>query len=728
MLKNIPGVEVSSDGGIKVNGKAIDKLLIEGDDLFDDRYRLLSKNLDVDVVKDVQILNNFEDNPVIKNFQESEKVALNLRLREDKKNVFFGNFQIGFGTNEQYDNSLNLGLLNKKIKFFNLAGLNNVGVKSVSQVNNSKSEISEIKAQRHFEKTNNEIVNIDNLNSSNFSKNEDVFNTSFLNSLSLTTDIFNKIKLRSLSNIAYDDIDKQHSSFSEYFIDPQSITYSENNNLTIKDIIFSTELELKYFNKNNTYYTYNFTFEGITSKKTNDLLLDNSPIFQKQKDNEHNFFNHFNITKKVSKKELLLLYAYLGINNTKQKIYVEPNIYEDLFEGADSTGIQQKSSTPLNYYGLIVELMGKNKKSDYSLEFTSKVDIDKLDSDFNFYNESAIDSMSNNTSYKKTEFSLSGKYNFSITNKFKLGSKFKLAKNLLTLNETNKNLFSFQPSIFLNYKKTGLGSFGLTFSYNNSLPTIQYLSENYILKNYRTFTKGNNDPIQLGNYNISFIYTFSNFEKQFLINSFMIYSVSNESYGLRSNVDESNNFNQYEMTDGNRMIHYNLNISKYLSPISCSFKLSTQQMWSYTPLIVNNIVGVNKNYNSSYRMQGTTYFKAPVNFKLAAEYNYLRGVFNNNISKADYLEWFIDCDIKFSKEWVFKSENSYYSINDNNYFFSDISVNYTPQKGRFSYWLIGNNLWNIKTFSNTTISEYQRNENKFRIIPRYFLLSVKYRF
>lgn len=34
LLKKLPGVEVLTNGTIKVNGKPIDKLLIEDDDLF----------------------------------------------------------------------------------------------------------------------------------------------------------------------------------------------------------------------------------------------------------------------------------------------------------------------------------------------------------------------------------------------------------------------------------------------------------------------------------------------------------------------------------------------------------------------------------------------------------------------------------------------------------------------------------------------------------------------
>lgn len=160
LLKNLPGVEVLKNGNIKVNGKPIDKLLIEGDDLFDDKYKLLSKNLDAKNISEVQILNNFEDNPVLRDFQESEKVAINLKLKKDRKNVWFGNASVGIGTNSRHTGSTNLGLIKQKFKFFNLMSLNNTRRLAVSQVKNSGSgNTSSLQTQEKIEKDNNTIAN-----------------------------------------------------------------------------------------------------------------------------------------------------------------------------------------------------------------------------------------------------------------------------------------------------------------------------------------------------------------------------------------------------------------------------------------------------------------------------------------------------------------------------------------------------------------------------------------
>ena len=97
ILKKLPGIEVTKDGSIKAHGKTIDKLLIEGEDIFDKNYKMLSKNLDAKVLDEVQIIDNFEDNPIFKKLNNSDKVAINLKLKKGLNNVWFGNVTLGSG-------------------------------------------------------------------------------------------------------------------------------------------------------------------------------------------------------------------------------------------------------------------------------------------------------------------------------------------------------------------------------------------------------------------------------------------------------------------------------------------------------------------------------------------------------------------------------------------------------------------------------------------------------
>ncbi|AZA64108.1 carboxypeptidase regulatory-like domain-containing protein [Chryseobacterium carnipullorum] len=119
ILKKLPGIEVLNDGSIKAHGKKIKKLLVEGEDLLDINYKLLSKNLDSKVLDEVQIIDNFEDNPILKKLNNSDKVAINLKLKKGLKNVWFGNVTLGSGvlSENRWKESLNLGLLKRKLNY-----------------------------------------------------------------------------------------------------------------------------------------------------------------------------------------------------------------------------------------------------------------------------------------------------------------------------------------------------------------------------------------------------------------------------------------------------------------------------------------------------------------------------------------------------------------------------------------------------------------------------------
>tara|TARA_R110002012_G_scaffold322018_1_gene553729 strand:- start:33516 stop:36143 length:2628 start_codon:yes stop_codon:yes gene_type:complete len=729
LLKNIPGIEVLSDGNIKVNGKAIDKLLIEGDDLFDDKYKLLTKNLDANNIEEIEVLNNFEDNPVLKSFQESEKVALNLKLKEDKKNVWFGNLDLGYGTEERYNSTANIGLLKKKIKFFNLTNLNSLGKTAISQVKNTGTlNFSGFDTNKKIEKTSSSVVNIDNLSSTNFSNNEDIFNNSFLNSLSFVTNLSKQTKLRSLTYFTYDEIEKQNDNITEYFIEPEIISFNEQNKINIKDLSFATELELKHYSKNETYLTYDFTFENNPTKTRGNLIFNGDNISQFQDDKNYNFFNHLNITKKIADNTLLLTYGYLGLNNTEQNYTIRPNIFSDIFDNDEDLSINQNSNTPLNYYGLISEIVTKGKKSEYGLEFSATVDRDKIENSFRFDNQTPVDTLSNNIDFKNTRLSILGKYNYDISQLFKISSSLSISQNYLDINDTKKNFFFINPKIRFHTKKTKIGNFGLSYSYQNNLPKARYLTEDFILTNYRTFNRGTSDIQQINNHSFGFFYTFNNYKKQFLINSFLLHSSADKSYGLNSRITERTNFNQYEIIEGGKFTNYNLSISRYLKALSSTLKVNTQQSWSINPIIINNNISEVINYNANYRIQGTTYFKLPVNFKFGFQYNFSKGEFDNQISTNEYLEGNLDATLKLSNQWLFKLENNCYSINENNYLFINANLNYNPEKSRFSYRLTANNLTNVTEFKDVFISEFQRNETNFRVIPRYILLNIKYRF
>lgn len=91
LLKKMPGFRVDQAGRIFFNGKEISKILIDGDDLSGYRYATLSRNLRASLVKQLQVLQRFQENRLMKEHIVSDAIALNINIHEEYKNKPTGN-------------------------------------------------------------------------------------------------------------------------------------------------------------------------------------------------------------------------------------------------------------------------------------------------------------------------------------------------------------------------------------------------------------------------------------------------------------------------------------------------------------------------------------------------------------------------------------------------------------------------------------------------------------
>ena len=78
LLKKIPGLSVSDNGTIKVGNQEVEKVMIDGDDMFEKGYKILTKNMPVNPIDKIEIYQNYSNNKHLKGIENSTKVALNL--------------------------------------------------------------------------------------------------------------------------------------------------------------------------------------------------------------------------------------------------------------------------------------------------------------------------------------------------------------------------------------------------------------------------------------------------------------------------------------------------------------------------------------------------------------------------------------------------------------------------------------------------------------------------
>ena len=100
-LKKLPGVEVNADGEIEVEGKKVSKLMVEGKDFFDGDTKLGVKNIPADAIDKIQVLRNYNEVGALKGLEnDQDNVAMNIKLKEGKKNFWFGDVTAGIGVGE----------------------------------------------------------------------------------------------------------------------------------------------------------------------------------------------------------------------------------------------------------------------------------------------------------------------------------------------------------------------------------------------------------------------------------------------------------------------------------------------------------------------------------------------------------------------------------------------------------------------------------------------------
>ena len=118
LLKQLPGIQVDKDGQITAQGQTVNKVLVDGEEFFGDDPTLVTKNIRADMVGKVQLYDKKSDQAAFTGIDDGQKIkTLNIKLKEDKKNGYFGKIDAGDGTNGYYEGQLLFNMFKAKQKF-----------------------------------------------------------------------------------------------------------------------------------------------------------------------------------------------------------------------------------------------------------------------------------------------------------------------------------------------------------------------------------------------------------------------------------------------------------------------------------------------------------------------------------------------------------------------------------------------------------------------------------
>ncbi|MDG1476841.1 MAG: TonB-dependent receptor [Vicingaceae bacterium] len=98
VLENLPGIEINDEGKVEVDGKVVNKLMINGKDFFDGDTKLATKNVPSKAVDKIQVLRNYSEVGQLSGVKNNQdNIALNIKLKKGKESFWFGTVSAGGG-------------------------------------------------------------------------------------------------------------------------------------------------------------------------------------------------------------------------------------------------------------------------------------------------------------------------------------------------------------------------------------------------------------------------------------------------------------------------------------------------------------------------------------------------------------------------------------------------------------------------------------------------------
>ena len=716
VLEKLPGLTVGDDGRIKYGNQEIKKILIDGDDLVDEQYTILSKNLDSKILENIQILKNYDENPLRKKYGEGQDIALNLTIKESKKNILFGKVALGSGTNERYDFQSNLGLLSGKLKTLNLNKLNNISdiVTPVpSTVDNSISSLNDLSKDRKLYNSsfiNNEIQQPD------FLEDEEILtNQSLFLSQSTNYKLNKNSTIRSLFYYSKDKIDFDQVNNTIYNVE-NPIFFQEDISITQKNPAFHNELDYEFYNQEDLFIHFSSKLHFGEPAWQQSIFLDEEfvPLIYK---GESKFVNHhLRLTFQPNEGFLWENYLY--------QVYSSKNSVSEIDDIplSNSDENRQNINQEKSAVGAISKLQLKINSNTFEAQVGVEQERNLLETSI-----SEIDSLTGIRNIKFLNFFGGVGYQFQFKNKSEISTNLSL-----TYKKSYNQLKNFTlPEFDVSYQWSinEIGQFSLGYNFAQEVPDYQSIYEPFILTNYRTLTKGNEQLFKIGKHGFTLIHNKQILGKSLFIFNILSYTKFDKGIISTSFLSEDFNLVYFNIGKGGEFAILQNSVTTYISFLSSSFKVVNDiSYYSNYLAINNNEIIKSKNYSINTSLESTTYVANKITLKNELlnnhQVNFLgdqKSSFNNIILKSK-LSYKILEELNFSL-----TSNNYWMENANLSLLST-QIDYMPNDSDWNFNLQANNLLNEKYLISTHLNSYISTTTKTRIVPAYLLISAIYRF
>ncbi len=770
VLKKLPGVEVNADGEVEVEGKKVSKLMVEGKDFFDGDTKLGVKNIPADAIDKVQVLRNYNENSILKGVENNQdNVAMNIKLKEGKKNFWFGDVTAagGFRPESKFDrynvnpklfyyspkyslnvitNINNIGELPLTIQdYFKMTGgFRNMMAKGGSSFNISSNDLG-ISLLR-----NNRASEIDtDFGATNFS--------------------YNPTKSWSLSGFAIlssSKTDLETKTKTNYLNENSSEVASTENRTEVahqKSDLGLFKLSSSY--KPNINFQFDYDILAKFSKQDEDNSLLRETIDENNASNTENVLTN----KKqdpVSVNQNLSFYYTASEKNVfaleMQHLYQDENPFYNANLGSDpfvspmgnALGYDDSQNRTDLSQTRFVKTNKLDTKLDYYYMVTPKSNINiTLGNTFSHqnFNSSMYQILDNGTRNDLDSPQNTNDVNYRFNDAF-LGLHYKILSGKFTFtpgvslhtyalnNEQlgtsyTQNFTRLLPDFLAIYQIKKAESLTYNFSFTNNFTDISRLAEGFVLNNYNSLSRGNRtleNAIQQSHSLRYFKYNMFNFEN---ISAFASYNRTMEAVKTRAfftNVNQISAPYNSDFADETLTFfgNYGRSFFKYYkASLSASLNWSKYNNIQIDRNTLQDVLTTNESFSQTYTIKASTNFKKMPNIELG--YSYTVNDYPTDTFYTDRPT--VTLDYFFLKSFSFVTEYEFYhyynkdkSI-ENEYDFLSASLIYQKTKdSKWEYKISATNLLNTTSLNDDSFSQFSTRTSQYRVQPRYVMFSLEY--
>ena len=502
VLKRLPGVKVSANGTVSIQGKAINKFYIEGMDLMGNNYNQVTQNMPIDAVTSVEVLENHQPVKMLQGKQLSDKAALNIKIDKSHKSRPFGELEGGLGLSPtRWDNRAFVTHIANKSQLLLSGKMNNTG-NDLSEETTEHIDVTDLEA---FEPITSPLLTTD-LVQEQLPQNRYLYNKSYAGGVNFLRKLSDNSTLRFNTQL-YEDHSSRNNSIEYIFGGLHPLSLREDASMKKKD--FTIVPILKYeLNSANTFVSDELRVSVSKKSAITAILSNESSINETVKTHPSYIQNYFSSSFPVGNTILQAKSLIRYFDRT-----------ESLNDISDSTIIYNCS----NRYAF-KSFVAKGTLSTKFLLFRNYLDLGVKA----YYHNNSYD-YNGNTHHQDLNVIFSPSYyvkygkRSGLTIALPIGCMY---ARLLPVNESIKNrgFFSFSPEFSINHVFSDELSLGFSASIGNSNDTKPFYSPDFLRIGYRTVYLYDSNLYKNTDYLLSLRLKYRNLASMFFSNLSVSYS------------------------------------------------------------------------------------------------------------------------------------------------------------------------------------------------------------